>query len=261
MIEGNDTSNSDSTGITLESQSFSNTCVLNNVSNNNDGGGIYIGDETPAGQGTLVQGNTTNSNKERGHQGREAGHIFKDNVAFDNDSWGIHVGDPSNGRANIDGGGNIAQGNDGPLGIDLKPQQCYNITCLGGPGGGDQIAPNTSILEGPIDPSSESVAVFRFSGADNASPVTFECRFGTAPLADAEWKACASPKTSPTSPTTRTRSRCARVDFSGNADPTPASYTWAVVLGEFAASIDSAPDKVTVDTTATFEFSANRRAA
>ena len=48
------------------------------------------------------------------------------------------------------------------------------------------------------------------------------------------------------------------VDFSGNADPTPASYTWAVELGDFKASIDSTPDKVTVDTTATFEFSANR---
>ena len=30
----------------------------------------------------------------------------------------------------------LAQGNKGPLGVDLKPQQCYNITCLGGPGGG-----------------------------------------------------------------------------------------------------------------------------
>ena len=149
--------------------------------NNNGGGGIYIGDETPSGQGTLVQGNTTNSNKGMGIQATKPAHIFKDNIAFDNDSWGIYAGDPSSGRANIDAGGNIAQGNQGPLGIDLKPQQCYNITCVNGPGGGDAIAPNTSILEGPIQPeSSESIAVFRFSGADNASPVTFECRFNSA---------------------------------------------------------------------------------
>ena len=232
-IEGNDASNSDSTGISLESQSFSNV-LLNNVSSNNEGGGIYLGDETPAGQGTLVQGNTTNSNKEVGIKANKPAHIFKDNVAFDNDSWGIHVGDPSNGRANIDGGGNVAQNNLGPLGIDLKPQQCYNITCLAGPGGGDSIAPNTSILDGPIQPeSSESVAVFRFSGADNASPVTFECRSGTEPLAaGAEWEVCESPETL-TDLTNDTYSFEVRaIDFTGNIDPTPATYTWSVVLGD-----------------------------
>ncbi|MDZ5622522.1 right-handed parallel beta-helix repeat-containing protein [Nocardioides sp. HM23] len=258
LIEGNDTSNSDSTGITLESQSFSNT-LLNNSSSNNVGGGIYIGDEAPAGQGTLVQGNTTNSNKSEGIKASKPSHIFKDNVATDNDSWGIYVGDPSNGRANIDGGGNIAQGNDGPLGVDLKPQQCYNISCLGGPGGGDQIAPNTNILETPLDQSTESVAVFRFTGADNSSPVTFECRFAPqAEFADAGWQACTSPKTYQDLVNDTYSFEVRAVDFSGNADQTPASYTWAVELGDFKASIDSAPDRVTVDTGATFEFSANR---
>ena len=193
--------------------------LLNNVSNNNDGGGIYIGDETPAGQGTLVQGNTTNSNKEAGIKASKPAHIFKDNVAFDNDSWGIYVGDPSNGRANIDGGGNVAQGNLGPLGIDLKPQQCYNITCIDGPGGGDQIAPNTNILETPLDPSTESVAVFRFTGADNASPVTFECRFES--TLEADWQPCTSPKTYNNLVNDTYTFEVRAVDFSGNADPTP----------------------------------------
>jgi CSLREA domain-containing protein len=256
-IEGNDASDSDSTGIVLESQSFSNV-LLNNVSNNNVGGGIYIGDETPAGQGTLVQGNTTNSNKGVGIQASKPSHIFKDNVAFDNGSWGIHVGDPSNGKANIDGGGNVAQGNEGPLGVDLKPQQCYNITCSGGPGGGDEIAPNTSILEAPLDPSTESVAVFRFTGADNASPVRFECRFES--TLESDWQACTSPKTYNNLANGEYTFEVRAVDFSDNADPTPASYTWAVELGAFQVSIDAKPDKVTVDTNATFEFSANRDA-
>ncbi|HEV2951147.1 MAG TPA: right-handed parallel beta-helix repeat-containing protein, partial [Actinomycetota bacterium] len=220
-IESNDASDSDSTGITLESQSFSNV-LLNNVSSNNVGGGIYIGDETPAGQGTLVQGNTTNSNKGEGIKASKPSHIFKDNVAFDNDSWGIHVGDPSNGKANIDGGGNVAQGNKGPLGVDLKPQQCYNITCLGGPGGGDQIAPNTSLLETPLDPSAESVAVFRFTGADNASPVTFECRFES--TLESAWQPCASPKTYTNLVNDTYTFEVRAIDFSGNRDPTAASY-------------------------------------
>ncbi|WP_162605917.1 right-handed parallel beta-helix repeat-containing protein [Jiangella aurantiaca] len=256
LIKDNDASDSDSTGITLESHSYSNT-LLNNVSSGNNAGGIYIGDEAPSGQGTLVQGNTANSNKGTGIQATKPSHIFKDNVAMDNDSWGIWVGDPSNGKANIDGGGNVAQSNDGPLGVDLKPQQCYNITCLGGPGGGDQIAPNTSILETPLDPSTESVAVFRFTGADNASPVTFECRFES--TLESAWQPCSSPKTYDNLVNDTYTFEVRAVDFSGNVDPTPASYTWAVQLGTFTVSIDSTPDKVTVDTTATFEFSANRQ--
>ena len=259
LIEANNTSGSDSTGIDLQSQSYANS-VLNNISNNNIGGGIYIGDETPAGQGTLVQGNTANSNKGEGIKASKPAHIFKDNVAMDNDSWGIHVGDPSNGKSNIDGGGNVAQGNKGPLGVDLKPQQCYNITCIDGPGGGDQIKPSTSILEGPIDPSSESIAVFRFTGADNASPVTYKCRFASVDdFGTAAWEACASPKTYTNLANDTYRFDVKAIDFSNNEDATPESYTFAVLLGEFQASIDAMPNKVTVDTSATFDFSANRQ--
>ncbi len=256
LIQANDASESDGTGIALESQSFGNV-VRANHSSNNEGAGIYIGDETPAGQGTLVEGNTANSNKTMGIQASKPAHIFKDNVAFDNDSWGINVGDPSGGRANIDGGGNMAQGNKGPLGIDLKPQQCYNITCLDGPGGGDQIAPNTSILEAPLDHSTESLGVFRFSGADNQSPVTFECRFESAE--ESAWQPCESPKTYGNLVNGEYTFEVRALDFSGNRDPSPAVHTWTVELGSLSASIDSAPDKVTVDTEATFEFSSNRQ--
>jgi parallel beta-helix repeat protein len=256
LIEENETSDSDSTGIVLESQSFSNV-VRANTSSNNDGGGIYIGDETPAGQGTLVEGNTTNSNKGEGIKASKPSHIFKDNIAFDNDTWGIHVGDPSGGRANVDGGGNLAQGNQGPLGIDLKPQQCYGIRCEGGPGGGDQIAPNTSLLEAPHDPSTESLAVFRFTGADNQSPIVFECRFES--TLESEWLPCESPKTYGDLVNGEYTFEVRARDFSGNVDPTPAVHTWHVALGGFSASLDATPDRVTVETSATFEFSANRQ--
>jgi parallel beta-helix repeat protein len=254
QVEANNTSDSDSTGIILESQSFTNV-LADNISSNNVGGGIYIGDETPAGQGTLVEGNTTSANNGMGIQASKPSHIFRDNVAMDNDNWGIYAGDPSNGRSNIDGGGNIAQNNKGPLGVDLKPQQCYNISCLGGPAAGDQIDPNTTILEGPFDPSTDDVAVFRFTGADNASPVTFECRLLAV---SSTWQSCTSPATysglvDGVNHTFEVRA----LDFSGNFDESPATHAFAVDLGELAASIDSGPDNVTVSTDATFTFSAS----
>jgi parallel beta-helix repeat protein len=257
LIEANDASDSDSTGIVIASQSLNNI-VRANESSDNVGGGIYIGDETPSGQGTLVEGNTTNGNKGMGIQASKPSHIFKDNVAFDNDSWGINAGDPSSGRANLDGGGNIAQGNEGPLDVNLKPQQCYNVRCTGGPGGGDQIAPNTSLLETPLDPSTESVAVFRFTGADNASPVTYECRFQS--TLESAWERCTSPKTYGNLANGEYTFEVRALDFSGNIDPSPAAHSWTVTLGDFVASIDSTPAKVTVSTEATFEFSANRQA-
>ena len=206
----------------------------------------------------LIEGNTTNNNKGVGIYAPKVAHVFKNNVAMDNETWGIWASEGSNGRVNIDGGGNIALGNDGPLGIDLKPQQCYTIRCEGGPGGAsDQIAPNTSILESPVDGSSDDVVTFRFSGADNASTITFECRMDS--TIEAEFVACVSPATYTLSAGSHTFEVRAR-DISGNVDPTPASYTWTLVAatGAPTATIDSGPDAVTVDTGATFRFSANR---
>ncbi len=255
VLEGNDASESDSTGITISSGSFNNV-VRNNQSNDNDGNGIYIGDETPAGQGSLVEGNTTNSNKTMGITASKPSHIFRKNVAMDNGSWGINVGDPSNGRASIDGGGNIAQGNAGPLGIDLKPQQCYGVNCLGGPGSGDQIAPSTSLLDMPLNPSPDDLATFRFTGADNASPVTFECRLDS--TEEADWHPCQSPASYPGLEEGSHTFEVRALDMSGNYDPTPATYTWVIELGSLTVTIDSSPDRVTVETSARFTFSANR---
>ena len=46
-LEANDASDSEGTGISLESQSFDNE-LIRNKSSNNDGDGIYVGDEAPA---------------------------------------------------------------------------------------------------------------------------------------------------------------------------------------------------------------------
>ena len=76
---------------------------------------------------------------------------IKANLANDNGGWGIWASEGSNGRHNIDGGGNKAQGNHGPLDpITLKPLQCYTIVCTGvDVPSSDIIAPGTKLLETP----------------------------------------------------------------------------------------------------------------
>ncbi len=99
--------------------------------------------------------------------------------------------------------------------------------------------------------------MFRFSGADNASTVTFECRMDS--TIEADFAPCVEPgdvHARAGSHTFQVRAQ----DISGNVDGTPASYTWTIVAatGGPTVTIDSGPDAATVDTSATFEFSANR---
>ena len=173
----NDASESEGDGIALESQSHSNV-ILKNISNMNDGDGIYVGDETSGGSGILIESNHTHDNKGYGIFVPKVSHVIKNNHANDNDSWGIWVSEGSNGRVNIDGGGNRAQGNVGATDpFTLKPLQCYAIQCVGGvPFNSDQIPPITLLVDTPPLQTPDTLATFRFSGSDNASTITFECR-------------------------------------------------------------------------------------
>jgi hypothetical protein len=92
----------------------------------------------------------------------------------------------------------------------------------------DAIAPDTSILTHPSDPSSSSDATFTFSGTDSLMGVSlsFECK-----LDGDSFSACSSPKTyvglSDGSHTFQVRAK----DGVGNVDPTPASFTWSIETG------------------------------
>ena len=187
MIESNDASDSEGTGMSIAAASFDNE-ILRNTSSNNDGDGIYIGDETPGGSGSLIQGNVTNNNKGYGIYVPKPSHVIKANSAHDNGSWGIWVSEGSNGRTNVDGGGNRAQGNLGPLDpITLLPQQCWMVQCAGGPPiSVDPVPPETQFLQTPPDPSTNDTAVFRFSGTDNVSDVTFQCKLDAEPFGPCE---------------------------------------------------------------------------
>src|ERR671914_1854591 len=264
-LELNDASDSESTGISLEADSFDNK-LIRNQSSNNDGDGIYVGIEAPAGTGMLIEGNVTNNNKGYGIVAAKPAHVIKGNSANDNGSWGIYSGLPSNGRSNVDAGGNRAQGNLGPLDpVTLMPQQCHLVNCEGGPPiGGDVVPPDTQINERPPNPSTGDTALFRFTGSDNATDVTFQCSI-TGTAEPESFAPCTSPAIFEGLSVGTHTFQVRAVDASGNVDSSPASYVWTV--GEQPAgqppetTIDVGPDLRTVSTDATFEFLASERNA
>ena len=266
LIEQNDASESEGDGIGLQALSLSNT-VRENISNLNDGDGIYVGDETSGGSGMLIESNQAHDNKGYGIFVPKVSHILKNNHTNDNDSWGIWVSEGSNGRVNIDGGGNRAQGNIGATDpITLRPLQCFAIQCVGGtPFNSDQIPPITLLIETPSETTIDTSATFRFSGSDNASTVSYECRMNEgepgALVTSRPFTACDSPKTyADLAPDTYTFEVRA-VDVVGNIDATPAVYTWFVEPPEDGRApitkIDSGPMPTTVDRSARFELSAD----
>ena len=260
-IEGNDASQSQSTGVVVADLSFSNV-LLQNTSSDNQGDGIYIGDEAPPGSGSLLERNRTENNNGMGIYVPKPSHTLTANSSNDNGNWGIYVGEPSNGRVNVDGGGNRATGNNGPLDpMTLLPLQCFIIQCAGGAGSAtDVTAPDTSILDGPPATTTNDRATFRFTGSDNASSVEFQCQ-----LDGSGFGLCTSPASyeslAPGVHTFQVRA----VDGSGNVDLTPATHTWEIAaqpLGQPPeTTIDSGPDLTTVSTSATFTFSADESGA
>lgn len=86
---------------------------------NNAGSGVYLG-----GAKTTVTGNIANGNLNHGIFAlSSAGHTLSKNTANFNSWDGIHVDD----LQAVDGGGNLAKGNDYASG--QTPRQCYGIVC------------------------------------------------------------------------------------------------------------------------------------
>jgi CSLREA domain-containing protein len=255
VIEENDASGSEGDGITLEAQSVNND-LIRNISSRNIGDGIYVGDETSGDAGMWIEGNVTSNNQGYGIFVPKVSHTLKDNIANDNTSWGIWVSEGSNGRVNIDAGGNRAMGNLGPLDpMTLQPLQCYSIQCSGGPPvANDQIAPDTMLLETPPDLSTTTLATFHFIGTDNASSVSFECK-----LDGGAFTACSSPAGYTVGLGAHTFEVRA-IDTSGNVDATPATHSWWVnpaPAGAPETTITSGPDLTTVAINAQFQFSSS----
>ena len=264
-LEYNDASESEGTGIEISDLSVTNR-LIRNTSSHNDGTGIEVADEVGSGSGTVIERNSANNNKTYGIHVPKVSHTITGNTANDNGTWGIWASEGSNGRTNIDGGGNKAQGNLGPLDpLTLKPLQCFSVRCDGGPGTSDLDPPSTVLLDGPPATTRNDVASFRFNGHDNSSTLAFQCRFDPVDPAQTntiDWEDCESPHHTILD-VGEHLFQVRAVDASGNPDPTPASHQWEILaplpFRPPITTIHSGPDHSTVETIARFEFSSDER--
>jgi hypothetical protein len=87
----------------------------------------------------------------------------------------------------------------------------------------DTTPPNTTIDSRPDDPTSDATGDFTFSATEAGS--SFECSLG-----DSAWAACSSPFETEALATGSHTFRVRATDAVGNVDPSPATYTWTVVL-------------------------------
>ncbi|MHA6780363.1 right-handed parallel beta-helix repeat-containing protein [Pseudonocardia saturnea] len=257
-IEANDASES-GMGISLGDGAFR-FAITGNTANANDSEGIAVSGEAPAGSGNLIENNTASGNTADGIYIGAVSHMIRGNSADDNGGWGIYAAEGSVAGVNVDGGGNRALGNEGGGLFDPVTQtseQCYNIRCDGGaPLPTDPVAPETVLAEGPPSPTTFTTATLTFTGSDNASSVTFQCR-----LDGGEFAPCTSPVTYSGLAVGEHSVTIRAVDFSGNADSSPVVHTWTIEAPDPftppVTSITGTPDITTVSTAATFTFAAD----
>jgi CSLREA domain-containing protein len=143
--------------------------------------------------------------------------------------------------------------------VDLTPA-VYTWTAVAAPPGPDGVPPSTTITGGPTDPSTDTTATFTFTGSDNTTPgpnLAFECS-----LDGGAFTACTSPVTY-TGLSLGLRTFAVRaVDLGGAADLTPAEFSWTINAPPDDTTppnttIDSGPELVTVNDSASFSFSSD----
>ncbi len=140
--------------------------------------------------------------------------------------------------------------------VDSTPA-VFGWTVAAIPPGPDAIPPSTTLFRHPDATAMTSTAIFGFRGSDNATPgpnLRYECR-----LDGASWGPCLSPATYPALGLGAHTFEVRAVDLAGNADPTPATWSWTIVAAPTDTippdtRIDSAPSGTTVQTAATFVF-------
>jgi hypothetical protein len=109
---------------------------------------------------------------------------------------------------------------------------------------------DTAIDSGPADPTASTTATFLFSSTPAGA--TFECS-----LDGATFSACGSPQSYTGLAVGAHGFEVRARDAAGNADPTPASWTWTVDVAPPDTTITAAPIDPTNATEAVFTFSAS----
>ena len=118
----------------------------------------------------------------------------------------------------------------------------------------DTTPPETQIDSHPAALSASAAAAFEFSGSDagGSGVASYECRRdSTEPGA---WGGCASPQSYASLPDGPHSFQVRAVDQAGNADGSPAAFSWSVDTTAPTATIDSGPSGLTNDPTPSFEF-------
>jgi hypothetical protein len=87
----------------------------------------------------------------------------------------------------------------------------------------DTTPPDTSITSHPVDGTTNTGASFAFTGTDDVGVDHFECAIDSG-----GWTACSSPKTYSGLLVGNHSFGVRAVDAAGNADATPATFTWSV---------------------------------
>ena len=116
----------------------------------------------------------------------------------------------------------------------------------------DVAPPDTAVLMGPADPTNSTSASFALSADEPGS--TFECRLDAGSFA-----ACSSPATYEGLGEGGHALDVRAVDAAGNADPSPARWSWTIDVTPPQASIESGPADPTSSTSASFSFSADEQ--
>ena len=122
----------------------------------------------------------------------------------------------------------------------------------------DTTPPNTSIGDGPADPTNDRDAELTFNGTDETSEPTalaFECR-----IDGGGWAACASPVMRAGLAEGSHTFAVRATDGAGNTDDSPATHAWTIDLTPPGTTVDMGPDDPTSATDATFAFSADEAA-
>lgn len=114
----------------------------------------------------------------------------------------------------------------------------------------DTVAPDTSILTNPSNPTNSNSATFTFNGSDSGTGVaSFECS-----LDGGSFTSCTSgvnyPGLSDGSHTFDVRAK----DFANNTDASPASFMWVIDTVAPDTSLSTTPSNPTNSTSATFTF-------
>ncbi|RMF40153.1 MAG: LamG domain-containing protein, partial [Anaerolineae bacterium] len=118
----------------------------------------------------------------------------------------------------------------------------------------DTIAPDTTLLSTPTDPTASTAVTFTFNSDDPAA--MFECQ-----LDGGSFAPCDSPQTYTGLLDGLHTFDVRAMDLAGNVDPTPAVYTWTVDSLVPDTILLSTPPDPTASTTVTFTFGSDDPAA